>query len=81
MFTDFAGRKVVIQGGPGEPAREANLFVAVTRCSSHTYLVLVWQQTTACWLAAQANAFEYFGGVPNWVVSDNLSLLMSNRSG
>jgi transposase len=79
MFADFAGRKVVIQGGPGEPAREANLFVAVMGCSSHTYLELVWQQTTACWLAAQANAFEYFGGVPNWVVSDNLKAAVLRR--
>jgi transposase len=79
MYTDFAGRKVIIQGGPGEPVREANLFVAVMGCSSHTYLELVWQQTTACWLAAQANAFEYFGGVPNWVVSDNLKAAVLRR--
>lgn len=79
MFTDFAGRKVEIRGGPGEEAREANLFVAVMGCSSHTYLELVWQQSTACWLQAQANAFEFFGGVPNWVVSDNLKAAVIRR--
>jgi len=72
MFTDFAGRKVEIRGAPGEESRFANLFVAAMGCSSYCYLELVWNQTTECWVEAQANAFEFFGGVPNWVISDNL---------
>lgn len=79
MFADFAGRTVEIRGAPGEESRYANLFVAAMGCSSYCYLELVWNQTTDCWVEAHANAFEFYGGAPNWVVSDNLKAAVWRR--
>lgn len=79
MFADFAGRTVEIRGAQGEESRYANLFVAAMGCSSYCYLELVWNQTTACWVEAHANAFTFYGGAPNWVVSDNLKAAVWRR--
>lgn len=79
MFADFAGRKIEIRGSLGEEPLYAQLFVAVMGCSNYTYLEAVWQQSTECWVQAQANAFEFFGGSPNWVISDNLKAAVWRR--
>lgn len=79
MFTDFAGQTIEIRSMSGEASRYAQLFVAVMGCSNYTYLEAVWQQTSECWVGAQTNALEFFGGIPNWIVSDNLKAAVSRR--
>ncbi len=79
MFTDFAGQTIEIRSLSGEPPRHAQLFVAVMGCSNYAYLEAVWQQTSECWVSAQTNTLEFFGGIPNWIVSDNLKAAVSRR--
>jgi transposase len=79
VFTDFAGQTVEIRSQSGEPSRHAQLFVAVMGCSNLAYLEAVWQQTAECWVSAQTNALEFFGGVPNWIVNDNLKAAVTRR--
>jgi len=40
--------------------------------SRHQYVEFVFDQTVATWLRLHRNAFEFFGGVPERVVIDNL---------
>ncbi len=47
-------------------------FVMILSWSRHMYVEFVFDQTVATWLRLHRNAFEFFGGVPQRVVIDNL---------
>jgi transposase len=71
-FVDFSGDGVeVIDGVTGE-VRLAKLFVAVLGASSLTYAEPAFSEDLASWVGGHVRAFEYFGGVPELVVPDNL---------
>jgi len=53
-------------------ARKAWVFVMTLAWSRHQYAQIVFDQTIATWLLCHQYAFEYFGGVPQRVVLDNL---------
>jgi hypothetical protein len=48
------------------------VFVMTLSYSRHQYAELVYDQTVATWLTCHRRAFEFFGGVPERVVLDNL---------
>jgi len=52
--------------------RTAYVFVATLGYSRHQYAELVFDQKIATWIALHKRAFEYFGGVPQRVIPDNL---------
>jgi len=52
--------------------RTAYVFVATLGYSRHQYAELVFDQKTATWIALHKRTFEYFGGVPQRVIPDNL---------
>lgn len=72
LFVDFAGRTVEIKDPNGGPSSYAQVFVAVMGHSNYTFLDAVASQTTENWIECHVNCFNALGGVPNWVVSDNL---------
>lgn len=48
-------------------------FFVMTLCDSrHMYAELVWDQKVKTWLRCHRNAFEFFGGVPQRIILDNL---------
>lgn len=72
MFVDFSGGTLeVIDANTGE-VRRAKLFVAVLGASSYTYVRAVLDESLPSWLSCHVSAFEFFGGVPEVVVPDNL---------
>src|SRR5262245_27642844 len=72
LFVDYAGPKVeVIDPETGE-VRPANIFVAVLGTSCFTCVEARWTQNSSDWLGAHVRAFEFFGGVPELVIPDNL---------
>lgn len=72
LFVDYAGPKVeVIDPQTGE-VRAANIFVAVLGASNFTYVEASWSQNSSDWLGSHVRAFEFFGGVPELVIPDNL---------
>jgi transposase len=72
MFSDFAGKKPHwIDAETGE-VREAELFVGVLGASNLTYAEALESQKIAHWVAVHSRALEYFGGVPDLVVPDQL---------
>jgi transposase len=52
--------------------RRAWLFVMTLAWSRHQYVEFVWDQKVETWLKCHQHGFEYFGGVPERVVIDNL---------
>ena len=52
--------------------RRAWAFVMTLSWSRHQYVEFVWDQKVETWLLCHQHAFEYFGGVPERVVIDNL---------
>jgi transposase len=52
--------------------RRTWVFVMVLSHSRHMYAQLVHDQTVETWLQCHVRAFEYFGGVPERIVLDNL---------
>jgi transposase len=73
MFVDYAGDKIQIYDGhTGEPDYPAPLFVAVLGASSYTFVEATRNQELGAWVGAHMHALEFFGGVPEMVVPDNL---------
>lgn len=79
MFVDYAGRQVKIHGAYGQPDRYASIFVAVLGFSNYTYVQAVWTQGTSDWVQCHSDCFEFFGGAPLWVISDNLKAAVWRR--
>jgi transposase len=52
--------------------RRAWAFVMTLSWSRHQYVEFVWDQKVETWLLCHRHGFEYFGGVPERVVIDNL---------
>lgn len=72
LFVDFCGKTVpIIDPSTGE-TRNAQVFAAVIGASSYTFATAVWTQNMADWVQCHVLAFEFFGGVPEIVVPDNL---------
>lgn len=72
MFVDYAGPTIrVIDQETGE-IKEAQLFVVVLGASSYTYVEAQWAQDLPSFIGGHVRAFEFFGGVPELIVPDNL---------
>ena len=72
LFVDYAGQTVeVIDPHTGEVCT-AQIFIAVLGASNYTYAEATWTQTLPDWTGAHVRAFQFFGGVSEVVVPDNL---------
>ncbi len=72
LFVDYAGAKPkVVDRRTGE-VREVELFVAVLGASSFTYAEATESQRVADFVASHTRALEFFGGVPELVIPDQL---------
>jgi len=71
-FVDYAGMTVPITNRTTGEIREAQIFVAVLGASSYTYVEATLSQSLPDWIASHCNAFQYFKGVTEIVVPDNL---------
>ncbi|UYM18909.1 IS21 family transposase [Endozoicomonas euniceicola] len=72
MFVDYAGLTVTIVDRNTGDTAPAQIFVAVLGASSYTYAEASWTQSIVNFLGSQIRAFNYFGGVPQMLVPDNL---------
>ena len=78
MFVDFAGQTMdIIDTATGEIII-AQLFIAVLGASNYTYAEATLGQDLPSWINAHIHAFEYFGGVPQIIVPDNLKAGVTN---
>ena len=72
LFVDYAGHKPKIVAPATGEVREVELFVAVLGASSYTYAEATESQRVADFVASHTRAVEFFGGVPDLVVPDQL---------
>lgn len=72
LFVDYAGQTIAVAD------REAQLFVAVLGASNYTYVEATWTQGLSDWIGSHVRAFEFFQGVPEVVVPDNLKSGVTN---
>lgn len=70
LFVDFAGMTVPYKADRG--VELAQIFVAVLGCSNFTFVLAVPDQSLRSWVTCHNKMFEFFGGVPEVVVPDNL---------
>lgn len=72
LFIDYCGPTIPIVNPDTGEVLEAQIFVATWGASNYTYAEATRTQTKADWLQSHVNAFEFFGGVPEILVPDNL---------
>src|SRR5437899_261236 len=71
-FVDYAGQKPrIIEATTGEVI-EVELFVAVLGASNYTYAEATRTQQVPDWVASHQRAFQFFGGVTEAIVPDQL---------
>lgn len=72
MFVDYCGKTIpIINAATGEIS-EAQIFVAVLGASNYTFAEATLSQKLSDWINSHIRAFDFFGGVPQLVVPDNL---------
>ncbi len=71
MFIDYAGDTVPINDGQGD-IYQAQIFIVVLGASSYIYAEATMTQTLPDWIGSHCRALEFFGGVPELAVPDNL---------
>ena len=78
VFVDFAGDTIdIIDPITGE-AHAMKLFVAAMGASNYTYAGACPSESLPDWIGMHANLFRFLGGVPKFVVCDNLKAAVTN---
>lgn len=77
LFVDYAGQSVEVVNPRTGEVSEAQIFVAVLGASNYTFAEATWSQSLPDWISSHIRAFEFFGGVPELVVPDNLKSAVS----
>lgn len=77
LFVDYSGATVPVVNPDTGEIRCAEIFVAILGASNYTFAMASWTQRKADWIDAHVKAFEFFGGVPEIVVPDQLRSAVS----
>jgi hypothetical protein len=78
VFVDFAGDTIDIFDPITGEVRAMRLFVAAMGDSNYTYAEACPSESLSDWIGVHANLFRYLGGVPKFVVCDNLKAAVTN---
>jgi predicted transcriptional regulator len=77
VFVDYTGKKLhVVDKATGEQ-REAEVFVGILPCSQYVFAEATESQKREDFIGSMRRCLEYFGGVPQAIVSDNLKSAVS----
>jgi transposase len=80
MFVDYAGATIPVYDRQSGQAHPAAVFVAVLGASSYTFAEATSGQDLRNWIGSHIRAFEFFGGVAEVVVPDNLKSAVTHPS-
>ncbi len=72
VFTDFCGKQVPYRTTDSLELSYAEIFVACMGCSNYTFAYAVPSQKSVHWIEAHNAMFQFYGGVPQVEVPDNL---------
>jgi len=79
-FVDYAGPTVAIINPKTGEERHAQIFVGVLGASNYTFANARWSQKSEDWIMSHVEMFEFFGGVPEVIVCDNLKSAVTKAS-
>jgi transposase len=79
-FVDYAGATIPIHDPKTGEIESAAVFVAVLGASSYTFAEATSGQDLRNWTGSHMRAFEFFGGVTEVVVPDNLKSAVTHPS-
>ncbi len=71
-FVDYAGVTMAVTDPDTGEVTDHQVFVVTLGASSYTYAEAQEGQTVRCWVRGHIHAWEYFGGVTEIMVPDNL---------
>ena len=77
LFIDYSGKRPTIWNRDTGEAEEVELYVAVLGASNYTYVEAARTQQLADFVMSTIRALEYFGGVPEVLVPDQLRSAVS----
>jgi transposase len=72
LFVDYAGHTVPIKNPETGKTTDAQIFLATFGASNYTFAEASLSQSLPDWIKSHIHAFEFFGGVPQILVPDNL---------
>ncbi|WP_077929095.1 IS21 family transposase [Wohlfahrtiimonas populi] len=72
MFIDFCGKTMPVKDPTTGAITKAQIFVAILGASGYTFIYAVPSQKQVDWLTCHIEAFQFFEGVPKYLVPDNL---------
>jgi len=72
LFVDYCGPTIPVVNPDTGECVNAQIFVAVLGASNYTFACASKSQKQADWINAHVKAFDFFGGVPELVIPDNL---------
>jgi transposase len=72
LFVDYAGQTMEITDPETGQIQEVQIFVATLGASNYTFAEATLSQELSSWTQSHVHAFEFFGGVPEILVPDNL---------
>ena len=78
LFIDYAGQTVSIVDPKTGEINEAQIFVATLGASNYTFAEASLAQDLPSWIKSHIHAFEFFGGLPEILVPDNLKAGITN---
>ena len=78
VFVDFAGDTIDIFDPVSGEAHAMKLFVAAMGASNYTYAEACPSESLPDWIGMHTNLFRFLGGVPKFVVCDNLKAAVTN---
>ncbi len=79
-FVDYAGARIAVHDAQSGQVQAAAVFVAVLGASSYTFAEATSGQDLRNWIGSHTRAVEFFGGVSEVVVPDNLKSAVSQPS-
>jgi len=78
LFIDYAGQTVSIVDRKTGEITEAQIFIAALGASNYTFAEASLSQDLPSWIKSHIHAFEFFGGVTEILVPDNLKSGVTN---
>jgi len=80
LFLDFSGVRPSLADPQTGQRTPVELFVAVMGASRKTFAYAVASQKSVDWIACNAKALTFFGGVPTYLIPDNLKAAVTSIS-
>jgi transposase len=72
LFVDYAGQTVPVIDTKSGKIIDAQIFIATLGASNYTYAEASPSQKLSSWIKSHTNAFNFFQGVSDMVIPDNL---------